>query len=132
MAAYSGIACFLGVTAILLAIFLASAIKIVPEYQRLQVYRLGRDIGLRGPGLVVLIPVIDRGVTIDLGDPKPGNMNASTGPVAPGVVGETQSSVHREGIVKIGNRSWPAVSEYPIAPNSRVRVRRVILEIEEE
>ncbi|ACB39258.1 SPFH domain-containing protein [Pyrobaculum neutrophilum] len=45
---------------------LASSIRIVPEFQRLVVLRLGRLVGIRGPGLVFLIPVIDRGIPIDL------------------------------------------------------------------
>lgn len=44
----------------------ASAVRIVSEYQRLAVFRLGRCIGARGPGLVLLIPVVDRGVRVDL------------------------------------------------------------------
>jgi regulator of protease activity HflC (stomatin/prohibitin superfamily) len=47
-------------------IFLANAIRIVPEYQRLVVFRLGRSIGAKGPGIVLLIPVIDRAVKVDL------------------------------------------------------------------
>jgi regulator of protease activity HflC (stomatin/prohibitin superfamily) len=42
------------------------AIRIVPEYQRLVVLRLGRLIGVRGPGLVRLIPLVDRGIRADL------------------------------------------------------------------
>jgi len=42
------------------------AIRIVPEYQRLVVFRLGRLLGERGPGLVLLIPFIDRAVRVDL------------------------------------------------------------------
>jgi len=42
------------------------AVKIVLEYQRLVVLRLGRAIGVRGPGLVLLIPFIDRGIRVDL------------------------------------------------------------------
>jgi regulator of protease activity HflC (stomatin/prohibitin superfamily) len=38
----------------------------VPEYQRLVVFRLGRCVGTRGPGLILLIPVIDRAVRADL------------------------------------------------------------------
>lgn len=49
-----------------LFIFLISAIKIVPEYQRLVVFRLGRLIGEKGPGLVFVIPVVDRIVRISL------------------------------------------------------------------
>ena len=52
---------------ILLAIFLlASAIRIVPEYMRLVVFRLGRCVGAKGPGIVILIPIVDRGTTVDL------------------------------------------------------------------
>jgi regulator of protease activity HflC (stomatin/prohibitin superfamily) len=47
-------------------VLLAMAVRIVPEYQRLVVFRLGRLIGERGPGLVLLIPFIDRGVRVDL------------------------------------------------------------------
>jgi regulator of protease activity HflC (stomatin/prohibitin superfamily) len=47
-------------------IFLAAAIKVVPEYKRLVVFRLGRCIGQKGPGLVLLIPFIDRPVMVDL------------------------------------------------------------------
>src|SRR5512136_2457170 len=42
------------------------AIKIVREYQRLVVFRLGRCIGAKGPGLVILIPVVDSPVWVDL------------------------------------------------------------------
>ncbi len=51
---------------VVLVIFLANAIRIVNEYQRLVVFRLGRCIGTKGPGLVILIPVIDRPVRVDL------------------------------------------------------------------
>src|SRR5689334_24861895 len=44
----------------------ASAIRVVPEYQRLVVLRLGRLVGVRGPGLVLLIPIVDRGIRTDL------------------------------------------------------------------
>jgi regulator of protease activity HflC (stomatin/prohibitin superfamily) len=43
-----------------------SGVRIVREYQRLVVFRLGRVIGARGPGLVLMIPGIDRGVRVDL------------------------------------------------------------------
>lgn len=45
---------------------LTSAIKVVREYQRLVVFRLGRSIGRKGPGLVFLIPVVDKAVWVDL------------------------------------------------------------------
>lgn len=61
-----GIACLVGVVVVLGFIFLANAVKIVPEYQRLVVFRLGRSVGPKGPGLILLIPVIDRAVKVDL------------------------------------------------------------------
>lgn len=58
--------CFIGAILVLGFVFLANAIRIVPEYQRLVVFRLGRSIGAKGPGIVLLIPVIDRAVRVDL------------------------------------------------------------------
>jgi regulator of protease activity HflC (stomatin/prohibitin superfamily) len=51
---------------VLVAGLAAMSVRVVPEYQRLVVFRLGRVIGARGPGLVLLIPVVDRGVRVDL------------------------------------------------------------------
>jgi regulator of protease activity HflC (stomatin/prohibitin superfamily) len=50
----------------ILVLILSSAVKIVPEYRRLVVFRLGRLVGSRGPGIVFIIPVIDRVVFVDL------------------------------------------------------------------
>ncbi len=58
--------CLIGVVIILLVVFFAAAIKIVPEYRRIVVFRLGRCIGSKGPGLVLLIPFVDRPVSVDL------------------------------------------------------------------
>jgi len=58
--------CLIGAVLILLVVFLAAAIKIVPEYRRIVVFRLGRCIGANGPGLILLIPFVDRPVTVDL------------------------------------------------------------------
>jgi regulator of protease activity HflC (stomatin/prohibitin superfamily) len=58
--------CLVGVVALVGFVFLANAIRIVPEYQRLVVFRLGRSVGPKGPGIVLLIPVIDRAVKVDL------------------------------------------------------------------
>lgn len=51
---------------IVLFTVLSLAVKIVPEYQRLVVFRLGRALGARGPGLLLLIPFVDKGVRVDL------------------------------------------------------------------
>ena len=51
---------------VVLVIVLPAFIKIVAEYQRLVVFRLGRCIGELGPGLIILIPFVDRPVLVDL------------------------------------------------------------------
>jgi regulator of protease activity HflC (stomatin/prohibitin superfamily) len=58
--------CLVGAIIVLALAFLANAIRIVPEYQRLVFFRLGRCLGARGPGIVFLIPVVDRAVRTDL------------------------------------------------------------------
>ncbi|HEV8571568.1 MAG TPA: SPFH domain-containing protein [Actinomycetota bacterium] len=56
----------IGVALLFLLVLIPSAIKIVREYQRLVLFRLGRAIGIRGPGLVIIIPIVDRVVWVDL------------------------------------------------------------------
>ena len=58
--------CLVGAIAFVVIVFLISAIKIVPEYKRIVVFRLGRCIGPKGPGLILLIPFVDRPVMVDL------------------------------------------------------------------
>jgi regulator of protease activity HflC (stomatin/prohibitin superfamily) len=54
------------VAILLLAALLSAAIKIVQEYERGVIFRLGRLIGAKGPGLFFIIPIIDRMVKVDL------------------------------------------------------------------
>jgi len=51
---------------IILLILLASMIRIMREYERAVIFRLGRLIKMKGPGLILLIPFIDRMVRVDL------------------------------------------------------------------
>lgn len=60
------ILCLVGAVFLVLIVFLSNAIRIVPEYQRLVVFRLGRSVGEKGPGVVILIPIVDRAVRVDL------------------------------------------------------------------
>ena len=55
-----------GIALVVMLLLVPQAIKIVSEYQRLMVFRLGHAIGAKGPGLVILIPFIDKGVWVDL------------------------------------------------------------------
>ena len=50
----------------LVVLFLASAIKIVREYERGVIFRLGRLVGTKGPGLFLIIPIVDKMVMVDL------------------------------------------------------------------
>ncbi|UCH77966.1 MAG: slipin family protein [Candidatus Coatesbacteria bacterium] len=54
------------IAGVILLFILASAIRILREYERGVVFRLGRLIGSKGPGLIILIPIVDRMVRIDL------------------------------------------------------------------
>jgi regulator of protease activity HflC (stomatin/prohibitin superfamily) len=49
-----------------IGIFLFMSLKILNEYERGVIFRLGRVIGAKGPGMIVLIPMIDRMIRIDL------------------------------------------------------------------
>jgi regulator of protease activity HflC (stomatin/prohibitin superfamily) len=230
------ILCVIFFIALLAMVWVASAIRVVPEYQRLVVFRLGRYLGTRGPGLVLLIPALDRGVKMDLreqehlissqgiltGDKYPvtvetrwfykindpmasvlevGNFEkASQDQIVAGLrefigglnvhdvlahketiaeqvrarlneaaakwgvqatkleiseitlpreaqevvqrgrmrqaallgsVGEAKSPVYTEGTIEMYGEMWNAASSRPIAPGKKVRVSRVLLEVEE-
>ena len=51
---------------VIVVLLLLSAIRVLREYERAVVFRLGRLLGAKGPGLILLIPVIDRMVRVDL------------------------------------------------------------------
>ena len=75
------------VVVLFVVLFLAKAIKIVPEYQRLVVFRLGRLLGQKGPGLVILIPFVDKGITVDLREfyleiPRQDSITKDNAPIA--------------------------------------------------
>ncbi len=52
--------------AIALAILMAS-VKVVPENRRMAIFRLGQYVHLAGPGIVVLMPALDRAVPVEVG-----------------------------------------------------------------
>jgi len=54
------------VIVVLVVMFLASAIKILSEYERAVIFRLGRIREAKGPGLIIIIPGIDRMVRVDM------------------------------------------------------------------
>ena len=56
----------LGTVLLFVLIILASAIKIVKEYERAVIFRLGRVVGARGPGLFFIIPIFEKAYIVDL------------------------------------------------------------------
>lgn len=56
---------YLGVIIVVL-IILSQMIKVIPEYERGVVLRLGRLVGTKGPGIIILIPIVDKMVRISL------------------------------------------------------------------
>jgi regulator of protease activity HflC (stomatin/prohibitin superfamily) len=67
MAGLVGVLSSFGFIAVLLVLAVAgAAVKIVQEYERGVIFRLGRLVGARGPGLFFIIPVVDRMVKVDL------------------------------------------------------------------
>ena len=55
-----------GTIVVLIIMFLAAAIRILNEYERGVIFRLGRVIATKGPGLIILIPIVDRMVKVDM------------------------------------------------------------------
>lgn len=56
----------IGPLVIIVILFLAASLRVLNEYQRGVVFRLGRVLAAKGPGLIILIPVIDRMVRVSL------------------------------------------------------------------
>jgi regulator of protease activity HflC (stomatin/prohibitin superfamily) len=56
----------IGVAVLILLILLLSAVRVLREYERGVIFRLGRLIAQKGPGLILLIPIIDKMVRVDL------------------------------------------------------------------
>jgi regulator of protease activity HflC (stomatin/prohibitin superfamily) len=62
----SGIITAIVIVVVFVLIILSSAIKVFPEYQRGVIFRLGRLTPPKGPGLFLIIPIVDRVVRVDL------------------------------------------------------------------
>jgi len=120
--------CVVGLPILLFVILIGTSIRIVPEYQRLSIFRLGRYLGDKGPGVVLVIPLIDRSVKKELGE-----MSMISGQKLVGALGETRTTVYTNGKVLLANsEEWDAVSQTPISAGQRVRVVRMVLEVEKE
>ena len=123
----TAVICLYGLFLLLIVASLVAAIRVVREGKRLSIYRLGRYLGEKGPGLVFLIPFVDRGVIKELGS---GVEMASQRLL--GAVGETRTTVFSSGKVVLDGEEWDAVSHSVISAGRRVRVVKMILEVEED
>jgi regulator of protease activity HflC (stomatin/prohibitin superfamily) len=56
----------LGIVAVMVVVLLVSAVRVFREYERGVIFRLGRYAGLRGPGLFLIVPIVDRVVKVSL------------------------------------------------------------------
>ena len=111
----------------IIMIIFSTSLKIVPENKRLQIYRLGRYIGEKGPGIVMLIPIVDKGIFVDILD----QINKAKKHIDySGTIGETITLVHDDGKVMINNETMNAISKDPIPSGQRVRIVKVIVEVE--
>ncbi|MEG3071714.1 MAG: slipin family protein [Peptococcaceae bacterium] len=54
------------ILAVLIFSLITSAVKILPEYERAVLFRLGRLISVKGPGLILIIPIVDRIIRVSL------------------------------------------------------------------
>jgi regulator of protease activity HflC (stomatin/prohibitin superfamily) len=50
---------------IIVMVILSKSVKVVKEWERMIILRLGKYVGIRGPGIVFLVPFIDRGIVVD-------------------------------------------------------------------
>jgi regulator of protease activity HflC (stomatin/prohibitin superfamily) len=111
----------------IIVIFIIASLKIIPENKRLQVYRLGRYIGEKGPGIVLLVPIIDKGIFVDILD----QMTKMKKQIDySGAIGETITSVHTDGTVMFNNETMNAISKDLIPAGQRVRIVKVVVEVE--
>ena len=58
--------CLGAILVFVVLVLIPLAIKIVREYQRIVVFRLGKCVGAKGPGMVIIIPIVDTVAWVDL------------------------------------------------------------------
>ncbi|MEJ2571634.1 MAG: SPFH/Band 7/PHB domain protein [Anaerolineales bacterium] len=100
--------CGVGVVAMFGISIFASAVRIVQEYERLVVFRLGRCVGERGPGLVLLIPFIDKGVKVDLREqvreiPHQTSITLDNAPIAIDFIWYYKVVEAQQSVLQVGN-----------------------------
>jgi membrane-bound ClpP family serine protease len=108
-------------------ILFIGSIRLVPEGKRLQLFRLGRYAGERGPGLVILIPIVEKGIIINVLD----QMNKVKNQFDfSGITGKAITPVFLQGSVLIDNEPWEAISKEPISAGEKIRIVGIKVEVE--
>lgn len=102
------LSCLIGAIGLIGLAILASAVRIVQEYERLVVFRLGRAVGERGPGLVILIPIIERGVKVDLREqvreiPHQTSITKDNAPIAIDFIWYYKVVSAMDSVIQVGN-----------------------------
>jgi len=82
-------------------IFLAVSLRVVAEHQRIALFRRGRYAGLKGPGVVLVVPFLDRSCKIAEGD---------------------QGVLLTSGMGKFGEFEVPVIFNYSVKSGSQIRV----------
>ena len=93
---------------VIAAFILFNAIRIVREYQRLVVFRLGKFLATKGPGFVILIPFIDKAVTVDLREfyleiPRQDSITKDNAPIGVDFIVFYKVLNPKDSVVQVGN-----------------------------
>ncbi len=105
---YALVLCVVAAFAVLGVAAFFNAIRVTQEYERLVVFRLGRCIGQKGPGLVILIPFIDRGAKVDLREqvreiPHQTSITLDNAPIAIDFIWYYKIIDATESVLQVGN-----------------------------
>ncbi len=105
---YTLVLCVVAAFAVIGVAVFFNAIRITQEYERLVVFRLGRCIGQKGPGLVILIPFIDRGAKVDLREqvreiPHQTSITLDNAPIAIDFIWYYKIIDATESVLQVGN-----------------------------
>jgi regulator of protease activity HflC (stomatin/prohibitin superfamily) len=101
-------ACLIGAVGLIGLALIATAVRIIQEYERLVVFRLGRCVGERGPGLVLLIPFVDRGMRVDLREqvreiPHQTSITLDNAPIAIDFIWYYKVVDAKQSVLQVGN-----------------------------
>jgi len=100
--------CVVGILVVAAIAIIATSVRIVPEYQRLVVFRLGRVLAEKGPGLVLLFPIIDQARAVDLREqvreiPHQVSITKDNAPISIDFLWYYKVVSSRDSVIQVGN-----------------------------